>query len=368
MRDILKNNKVKIILSSIVIILPALFGLIFWNKLPDSITTHFGADGSADGFSGKAFVIFGLPLIMLAMHVFCLLFTLLDQKQREQSRKALNLVFWIIPVISVFANTVIYSLALGKELDLELLAPIIIGVSFVLMGNYMPKIKQNRTLGIKLTWTVRNEENWNLTHRLGGKVMVVGGFVIMLCALLPTEFFLTVMLVSLLAIALVPTLYSYSIYKKHKKSSIEYFPMTLAKSEKTVRNVSLMIIPVILAFIALIMFTGEIDVSCESDSLEIDASYWSGCNLSYSEIDSIEYSKELTIGTRTNGFSSAKLQMGIFTNKDFGSYTLYAYTSAKEFVVIKSNGKTLVIGLEDSSETAKLYQAITKKTEGDNNA
>lgn len=69
----LKKNKIKVIISSIIILLPALFGIIMWNDLPDIITTHWGADGNADGLSGKVFAVFGTPIILLIFHFVCLL-------------------------------------------------------------------------------------------------------------------------------------------------------------------------------------------------------------------------------------------------------------------------------------------------------
>lgn len=63
----LKKNKSRIIISSIIILLPMIFGLIMWDKLPDTMTTHWGADGNADGFSGKVFAVFGLPSEVFAI-------------------------------------------------------------------------------------------------------------------------------------------------------------------------------------------------------------------------------------------------------------------------------------------------------------
>ncbi len=87
----LKKNKIKVIISSIIILLPALFGIIMWNDLPDIITTHWGADGNADGLSGKVFAVFGTPIILLIFHFVCLLFTSLDKNKRSKS-KALGMV------------------------------------------------------------------------------------------------------------------------------------------------------------------------------------------------------------------------------------------------------------------------------------
>ncbi len=74
----LKQNKSKLIVSSLIIFLPTLFGAALWNRLPAQIVTRFSWDGSADNWSGKPFVVFGLPPIFFAVHVFCIFCTLSD--------------------------------------------------------------------------------------------------------------------------------------------------------------------------------------------------------------------------------------------------------------------------------------------------
>lgn len=109
------------------------------------------------------------------------------------------------------------------------------------------------------------------------------------------------------------------------------------------------------------MFTGNIEVHCEDTSFTINATYWSDLEIDYSEVDTIEYRKDLDVGVRTNGFGSARLLMGIFQNDEFGSYTLYAYTGAKEFVVLTSGTKTLVIGMNDVEDTQAIYDTMLEK-------
>lgn len=109
------------------------------------------------------------------------------------------------------------------------------------------------------------------------------------------------------------------------------------------------------------MFTGNIEVHCEDTSFTINATYWSDLEIDYSEVDTIEYRKDLDVGVRTNGFGSARLSMGIFQNDEFGSYTLYAYTGAKEFVVLTSGTKTLVIGMSDVEDTQAIYDTMLEK-------
>lgn len=357
----IKKNKLKVLISSIIILLPILYGVIMWNNLPDIMTTHWGADGNADGFSGKTFAVFGLPFILLVVHFVCLLLTLFDKKQKEQNPKALGIIFWIIPALSLFANGTMYRAAFGKEFDLAWFMPALLGVMFLCIGNYLPKVKQNRTLGIKISWTLNNEENWNKTHRFGGKVWAVGGLIMIFSVFLPLTAMVWVMVCVMVAIVLIPIVYSYRIYRQHQKEGIVYVAPPKSKAEKIAVRISAVIVPIILIGTGILLFTGNIEVVCEDTSFTINATYWTDLEVDYSAVDTIEYRRDLDVGVRTNGFGSARLSMGTFQNEEFGSYTLYAYTGAKEFIVLTSDGKTLVIGMSDAKDTESIYDTILER-------
>lgn len=357
----LKENKFMIILSSLVILLPILFGLIRWDELPDTMTTHWGADGNADGFNAKPLVVFGLPLVLLLFHLVCLFFTALDNKQKGQNKKALRIIFWIIPVLSLFISGITYAIALNKIFDFARLTPALIGIAFILIGNYMPKIKQNRTLGIRLPWTLYNEENWNKTHRLCAKVWVTGGFILLFSIFLSPTAMVPVLVCTITALAIIPVVYSYCIYRKHQKEGIAYVPVPRGKTDKIAIRTTAIIVPIILIGVAILMFTGDIAVHCEDTSLRIEASYWTDLEVNYAEIDTVTYREAFHAGIRTNGLGSARLAMGTFQNDEFGTYTLYAYTGAEGYLVLEVDEQTLIIGMQNAAETRALYQSILTK-------
>ncbi len=361
----IKRNKTKIIISSIIILLPMLFGIIMWEKLPDIITTHFGADGNADGFGTKAFAVFGIPILFLILHFIALLSTSLDKRQKNQTDKALGIIIWLIPLLSLVINIIIYCVSLQRDIDPELLLPILFGILFILMGNYLPKIKQNRTLGIKVSWALQNEENWNKTHRFGGKVMVGGGFLVLLSAFFGFPASLIALISAVAAIAVAPTAYSYLVYKDHLKAGIEYAPRAKSKGKALLTVILAVLLSAAIIGIAVIMFTGDIEVDCNESSLEINATYYTDIKVDYSEFDSVEYRRELNVGTRINGFGSARLLLGIFKNDEFGSYTIYAYTGSEEFIVLTADERTLVIGMRDKEDAREIYETISEKI-GDN--
>ena len=92
--------------------------------------------------------------------------------------------------------------------------PLLMGVMFVVIGNWLPKCRQTYTMGIKLPWTYASEANWNATHRFGGKVWVTGGIFTMLTAFFGS-FWLLLVILAVMVIA--PTLYSYLYFRNYEK-------------------------------------------------------------------------------------------------------------------------------------------------------
>lgn len=207
----IKKNLNILIITSIVILLPVLTGVVLWDTLPEQIPTHWNAAGEIDGWSSKPFAIFGLPLMMLAMHWLCVLGTATDPKKANHSNKLIHLVLWIIPIISVVLFALTYVAALGTEVRMEMVMPLLVGFVLTVVGNYLPKCKQSYTIGIKIPWTLHSEENWNRTHRFAGRLWLVCGLGIMLTAFVGGFwFFLPIVLVMVLA----PTVYSYLLHRK----------------------------------------------------------------------------------------------------------------------------------------------------------
>jgi len=207
----IKKHWKVLLIASIVILLPILAGLILWNQLPEQMPMHWNAQGDVDGWGSKLLAVFGMPLILLAAQWLCVLGTYADPKRANHSEKILQLVFWIIPVLSVVVHALVYAAALGHEVRVETVMPVLIGVVIIIIGNYLPKCKQNYTIGIKIPWTLNNEENWNRTHRFAGWLWVVGGVAIMLTGFIG-GFWVFVPIALLMVI--VPFVYSYLLHRK----------------------------------------------------------------------------------------------------------------------------------------------------------
>ena len=212
----LKKNKGLMILTSVIILLPMVVGILLWDQLPEKMAIHWGANGQPDGWSSRPVAVFGMPLLLLAIHWLCVWLTGEDKRNRHQNEKILQLMFWIAPVVSLFGMGSTYASALGQPLRIDRLALLLLGIVFAMVGNYMPKCRQNYTIGIKIVWTLSDEENWNATHRLAGKLWMIGGLLLMLCAFLTGPALTWLVPVVLGIMVGVPILYSWRFSQRKK--------------------------------------------------------------------------------------------------------------------------------------------------------
>ena len=355
-----KRYKKTLLLSSAVILLPTLAGLILWNRLPAQMPTHWGLDGSVDGWSGKAFAVIGLPLILLAVHWLCVWGTSLDSGNRDQNRKVTGLVLWICPVLSLFTNGIMYAAALNLDVNFVTVTLLLMGVMFVVIGNYLPKCKQNHTIGIRIPWTLNDEENWNATHRVGGRIWVAGGILLLAGCALPEKFAVTLMIVLLPVLTVAPILYSWLYHKKQAREG--HVPTASGEKKPLSRKAkigSTVGLATVLVLVAVLMFTGDIEVRCDEDSFTVEADYYQDLTVEYAAVDHIEYWETNQAGVRTFGFGRARLMMGQFKSDEFGAHTRYSYTRCDACVVVTSGENTLVLSGKDADSTRAIYEELS---------
>lgn len=350
----IRKNKWKLLISSIVILLPMIAGLLMWNALPQEIANHWSINGSVNGWSSKSFIVFGMPLFVLAAHWICITVTALDPRNKNQTRKAMELIFWICPCVSLFTGAMIYANAFGMDLGGNGLLTVVLGLMFIVIGNLLPKCKRNYTMGIKVKWALANDENWNATHRFGGKVWVVGGLLLLLCGFLPGTVIHYVTFAAVIILACIPTVYSYVYYRKQKKNgtAVADTPLNAYKRIRTI------VICIVLLGCGILLFTGNIKVQYDDTSFTIAATYYGDLTVDYASIEQIEYREQNTPGSRTGGFGSPRLQMGFYRNEEYGNYTRYTYTMCKACVVLTVDGKTLVVNGPDAEHTRTIYNEL----------
>ena len=351
----LKKYLKTLILTSLIVLLPIAAGLVLWDRLPDTMNIHWNASGTADGTAGKAFAIVVPSLVFLALHWLCSLDTI--YRNKKQSRKVQNIALWLCPFISLLVSGTIYSLALGVEFDMSKILFLLMGILFAVMGNYMPKFRQNPTLGIKTSWALADEENWNATHRFGGKLWLGSGLALIFLSFLPFQWIPAVFIGLILAAGFLPILYSWQFYRKKKAAGVEVKAAPTPHFGKW----AWLFTVAVLVILALILFTGRIDYTFGDDALSVTSNRMSGITVAYDKIDAVELREEQIPGTRTFGYGSFHLLLGMFSNEEFGTYTRYTYYKANPCIIITAGEKTLVLSGEDETATRQLYNTLLAK-------
>ena len=357
---ILKNKKL-LILTSLLTLLPIPVGLLLWNKFPETMAVHWGISGQADGFANIPTAVFLPPLLMLLTHWFCILICSLDPGNKNRNQKILHIVLWTIPIVCNLSCCGIYALALGLKFSPVLWTTVPMGLLFVLIGNYMPKTRMNSTVGIKVPWTYTSEENWNATHRLAGKIWVIGGILMALGGFLPNRWAVALMFILLIPMCIIPIVYSWQYYKEEKARGENIKAGYTAVNKKVLKGSAIAML-IITIFICFVLFFGDITYSFQENHLLVESNMYTDYVLRYEKIDAVEFREGNVPGLRVGGYGSFRLLMGFFENEEFGTYTRYTYYNPEACVVITSGEKKTVLSGKTYEETEKLYLDLLNLT------
>lgn len=274
---------------------------------------------------------------------------------------------WLIILISV---SIVFLLLLKqyvttpeKELNIGILALSFIGIIFVIVGFCLPNCKRNHIIGVRIKWTLENEENWNATHNMCSKLWIIGGVLLVGCIFLPINIMPWALIAVISMLVIIPVIYSYRYYKNQVKNG-NYIITSISESKtnKTVLIWSILFCIVTIIFCSIICFTGKIEVIYDDNYFKIEASYWNDLTIDYKLINSIEYRDEFNKGYRVNGFGTPILSMGTFKNDEFGRYTIYSYTKCNSAIVMNIDGKIFVISGIDDYSTKTIYEEIINRS------
>ena len=190
--------------------------------MPETVPTHWGVDGTADGWDSKGSTIFMgvvMPFLILA-----LLFAVPYFDPRGESFNRFKGIYqgfsaaFTVFMVAVGWLTPATALGLVPESGSAVGALVFgfMGLLLVGLGIAMPRIEPNYTFGVRVPWTLADPENWRRTHRFAGPVFVVMGVATLASALLAStapELTLVVLLVVLLGGTALVALYSFLFWR-----------------------------------------------------------------------------------------------------------------------------------------------------------
>lgn len=199
-----------------IIVLPAIYLATIWTTLSDKVPMHWNVNGEIDRYGSKNELLLlsiGLPLVIYILLTFI---QKIDPKNNlDKMGNKFNRIKWIITIFVVALSCIIiYTSKQGTELKTNLI-PIILGIFFLVLGNYFKTIKPNYFMGIRTAWTLENEVVWKKTHEFAGKLWFVGGIIIVLSSLVLDIKMSLVFLITVTAIiTIIPIGYSYKLHNK----------------------------------------------------------------------------------------------------------------------------------------------------------
>ena len=202
------------LITTLVCLVPLGLSAFLYGRLPDQVPIHFNLAGQADNYASKAFGAFILPL-SLALGNVLLQFVLNNDPKREGGQPLREMSKWILPILSLVMTPMSLFIALGYDIRIERVLPVLLALLFLVIGNYLPKCKHNYTVGIKIPWTLASEENWNRTHRFAGWVWTIASIILLVSSL--TGWLVSfVSMLSITSMILLPVIYSFLHYRKSK--------------------------------------------------------------------------------------------------------------------------------------------------------
>jgi len=193
-------------------------GLMFL-QMPQKIPTHWNFQGEIDNWGNSSSHILTINLVMIGMYLLFLFLPYIDphKKRYEQFKKTYhifkNILLSFLAIIFFLTNLN----AVGHKINISLWIPILVGILFIIIGNYMAKIKMNWFMGIRTPWTLSSEEVWNKSHRLGGKLFIIAGLLIAVNGFFPPAYRVPIFIAVIAMILIGTFLGSYLIYLKTKK-------------------------------------------------------------------------------------------------------------------------------------------------------
>jgi len=202
----------------VIIFLPLALIAGFWNRFPEQIPIHFNHNGEPNGYGHKSWALLLFPAINIAIYFVFKALPYIDPAKQNYALffSKFRIIQVALHTLLTFIFIIIALYSLGVVMNIEKIVIYAVLTLFLILGNYMGNIRQNYFFGIRTPWTLSDQMVWTKTHRLSARLWVFSSLLMMiLVAFLPHPH--TVFIVYVLIIALVPTVYSYILFRKKEQ-------------------------------------------------------------------------------------------------------------------------------------------------------
>ena len=207
------------IFSGVIFLIALAVTAFAWAKVPTGaqIPIHWNAQGGVDNYANKAVGLLIGPGLVLGLSFLLAFIPRMEPRGENllQSQKAYKVVWGFILVFMLGLHLITTSAALGKDVNMAMMMSFTIGILFMVIGNYMGKIRSNFMFGIRTPWALSSELSWNKTHRLGGRLFLLVGLIVFVSAFFRKgELSFGLMAGGLFLLLILTYVYSYWVWKQ----------------------------------------------------------------------------------------------------------------------------------------------------------
>ena len=189
-----KINFDMLLLTSVMCLVPMLFGLYFYQELPEMVATHFDINNNPNGFMSRELFVFGLPVIMMIAQVFVCILLDLKSKNIDKNNKSLFMYKMLIPIISVLMYVMIILYAMTVGIDMLKVVMLILGVVFIVIGIDLPNADDAHINFPK----INDEKVYKKTKNVFGKIFIIDGIFALVASLLNSRYIIAIVLLLLI--------------------------------------------------------------------------------------------------------------------------------------------------------------------------
>lgn len=215
----------KVVVYWILAFLPLIIVLILLPGMPERVPAHYNFAGEVTRF-GLKYELLIMPVLTLAVAGFLYPLSHYSAKKSERGKQNQKTLFACGQIVSVCFCVLSVVMAyysgnatenIGQTHAYRIMA-FVLSIMFVLMGNLLPKCKRGELfwlrVGFRTPWTVRDDEVWNKTNRVGGYYMVAAGVLgAVLSILLPDMWGFLAVIALIVLVSVGGIIYSWKLYR-----------------------------------------------------------------------------------------------------------------------------------------------------------
>ncbi len=202
----------------VISVLPVILVGVFYTRLPEQVPMHWGFDGEVSyDAKWQLFIVAALSPVLQVM--FVSLPKIDPQKKNYSKFRGGYALFQLLMMLLLFmlVSVIIIEALHPGTVNVPMIVCIFCSVLFILLGNMMPKFRQNFFCGVKTPWTLSSEKVWTRTHRLAGRMMFAAGLIGLCGAFIPNDIVKFVsLLVPITVAGIVPTILSYVWFRREE--------------------------------------------------------------------------------------------------------------------------------------------------------